>query len=388
MVHLIVLVHGLWGSPAHMQYIGEQIETTEKKLLENPEHTPVIIYKTGSHSHFLTYDGIDINGKRIRDEIMEEVNRLSNAKQTVTKFSIVGYSLGGLIARYCIGILYNEGFFDNIEPINFVSLCTPHVGVMNPLSGFKYRMANSLSPYFIGITGAQLFLRDKVRGRPLLVEMADPRSIFYNSLKQFKKRTLYSNVMNDKRTFWYTAGISLTDKFLSMSNTRAENLHVLYIDNEVLIDLTKPITCDINKVKIERSLWSYITIFGKLMLFPIWALHFAGVSLLERVKLGLRVRSFLKGTQLDHLYIEEMDHEDSLLDSVYNIVAGDSELNLNDNQKFIIGLLNLLGWEKFPLLISLTAHAHAAAIVRHGNPKFEEGKVVVKHLVNVTLLLT
>jgi len=35
----------------------------------------------------------------------------------VEKFSIVGYSLGGLVARYSLGLLYSKGLFDKVQAI-------------------------------------------------------------------------------------------------------------------------------------------------------------------------------------------------------------------------------------------------------------------------------
>ena len=33
------------------------------------------------------------------------------------KLSIIGYSLGGLVARYTIGLLLHNGWFDRLEPV-------------------------------------------------------------------------------------------------------------------------------------------------------------------------------------------------------------------------------------------------------------------------------
>lgn len=50
-------------------------------------------------------------------EIEEELEKLEQAGQTIKKLSVVGYSLGGLVARYAIGLLYSRGVFDKLEPI-------------------------------------------------------------------------------------------------------------------------------------------------------------------------------------------------------------------------------------------------------------------------------
>lgn len=53
----------------------------------------------------------------------------SSGSRKVTRFSITGYSLGGLLARYVIGALYAQKFFDRVEPVNFNTIATPHLGI-------------------------------------------------------------------------------------------------------------------------------------------------------------------------------------------------------------------------------------------------------------------
>lgn len=62
---------------------------------------------------FQTVDGIDRGGERLADEIENLVSTMPNVK----KFSIIGHSLGGCYARYCIGVLYSRGFFERIMPM-------------------------------------------------------------------------------------------------------------------------------------------------------------------------------------------------------------------------------------------------------------------------------
>ena len=42
---------------------------------------------------------------------------LEKQGKKVTKISVIGYSLGGLVARYAIGLLYTKGYFDRMEPV-------------------------------------------------------------------------------------------------------------------------------------------------------------------------------------------------------------------------------------------------------------------------------
>ncbi|ODV80513.1 DUF676-domain-containing protein [Suhomyces tanzawaensis NRRL Y-17324] len=418
--HLVVLVHGLWGNASHLEYIESQITS------QISSQDKLTVYRTGTHSGYLTYDGVDVNGKRICDEILEQHARIVEQGDRVTKFSIVGYSLGGLISRYAIGILYSLGFFDKVVPVNFITFCSPHVGVLNPMSNYlSARMFNQFAPYFLAHSGSQLFLKDKIDTKPLLVWMADSSSYFFKALKLFRHRTLYSNVINDKRTCWFTAGISGTDPYHSMTNTDPSRLQLPFVDgySPVVVDINKPMqfleSPLASLILPAGGVLNKIRILGNILLFtPLWTLYFVSSSILERIKLNKRVRHFFQDTSnsLVHLYesieIEEdslkkeasheeslyetfgreithqvTERQDTLVESVYGAIveeAGEKEstsLNLTADQRFIIAQLNSLNWKKYPVLITGCKHTHAAAIVRYSDPGFEEGKVVVSHLV-------
>lgn len=84
-----------------------------EKYSEDELH--ILVSKRNSGS--FTYDGIELGGQRVCQEIEEELKRLSEGGQTVKKLSMVGYSLGGLVARYTVGLLESRGLFDDIEAI-------------------------------------------------------------------------------------------------------------------------------------------------------------------------------------------------------------------------------------------------------------------------------
>lgn len=64
-----------------------------------------------------TYDGIDTGGERVAEEVERKLEELAEAGHDITKISVVGYSLGGLIARYAIGLLFHRGIFEKIQPV-------------------------------------------------------------------------------------------------------------------------------------------------------------------------------------------------------------------------------------------------------------------------------
>lgn len=62
-----------------------------------------------------TYDGIELGGERACNEIEEELQAIESRGGKIKKISIAGYSLGGLVARYAIGLLYARGVLDNLD---------------------------------------------------------------------------------------------------------------------------------------------------------------------------------------------------------------------------------------------------------------------------------
>lgn len=64
-----------------------------------------------------TYDGIETGGERVCQEIEEELQAIKSKGGKITKISVVGYSQGGLVARYAVGLLYAKGVFDALEPM-------------------------------------------------------------------------------------------------------------------------------------------------------------------------------------------------------------------------------------------------------------------------------
>ena len=79
------------------------------------ENLHILVAKRNSGS--FTYDGIELGGERVCQEIEEEVEKLARAGQGIKRFSLVGYSLGGLVARYAIGLLESKGFFEKINAV-------------------------------------------------------------------------------------------------------------------------------------------------------------------------------------------------------------------------------------------------------------------------------
>lgn len=93
----------------------------------------------------------------------------------MTKFSITGYSLGGLYARYVIAILQQNNFFNKVQPVNFATIATPHIGIPRSPGSLFSRIVRAVGANMLGSTGQQLYALDDWAGtgRPLLEVMAD-----------------------------------------------------------------------------------------------------------------------------------------------------------------------------------------------------------------------
>jgi hypothetical protein len=100
----------LLGNPSHLEAMSQYLRSNY------PEESLEILVIKGNQGD-LTCDGIELGGERVCREIEEEIEKLAYTGKDIQRFSIVGYSLGGLVARYTIGLLYSKGFFKTIKPV-------------------------------------------------------------------------------------------------------------------------------------------------------------------------------------------------------------------------------------------------------------------------------
>jgi len=254
--HLVILVNGIAGSAENWRFVAEQFK---EKLADK-----VVVHCSATNSALKTLNGVDVMGNRLAEEVMSVIDDTPG----VTKISFLGHSLGGLIARYAIGQLYAppggksllqersetkssdmeagrsgrkendailsdtetegngredisascntplEGTVAGLEPVNFITIATPHLGCRGKqnlpfLFGIASleRVAPLVSHWFVGRTGRHLFLADG--DKPLLQRMVTDcdEGRFLSALRSFKRRTAYANVENDRMVGWRTASI-------------------------------------------------------------------------------------------------------------------------------------------------------------------------------------
>jgi Putative serine esterase (DUF676) len=222
-VHIIILVHGIFGNSKELNYLEKMINETST---QSNDHW--VIHSVTSNVG-LTLDGIEAGGKRIASEVNEYVTTVRseyaklNYKGNNKKISlsIVGHSLGGLYSRYAI----SEIDFTNVIPAVFCTVVCPHLGV----SDYTYikipRFAEAVVATGLKQTGSDLF-----RYTTLLDDMITQEK-FIQPLQNFNHRRAYANAYNTdfQVPFRTSAFLSETD---SVHHFRATITNETTTDND------------------------------------------------------------------------------------------------------------------------------------------------------------
>ncbi|KAF0910393.1 hypothetical protein E2562_001559 [Oryza meyeriana var. granulata] len=208
-------------------------------------------------------------GRRLAEEVLSVVE----CRPELRKISFVAHSLGGLIARYAIALLYenatqidsheehekhgtevsnnqpiDRGKIAGLEPINFITFATPHLGTRShkqiPLLRGSYKlekMAYRLS-WIAGRSGKHLFLKDIEDGKPpLLLQMVTDYGDlhFISALRSFNRRVVYSNICNDFIVGWRTSSIRHQHELPKPQNfiNDVRYPHIVYVENPKVQDI-------------------------------------------------------------------------------------------------------------------------------------------------------
>lgn len=246
--HLVVMVNGIIGSSADWKYAAEQFV---KKFPDK-----VLVHRSESNCATLTFDGVDMMGERLANEVLSVVKNRVGLK----KISFVAHSLGGLVARYAVGKLYEQqtgeatnsldspsksksGEIAGLEPMNFITFATPHLGSRGHrqfpiLCGLPFleRTASQTAHLAAGRTGKHLFLVDNDDGNlPLLIRMATDsfNFKFISALNAFKRRVAYANVNFDYMVGWRTSSIRRPNELPkpNLLATDPNYPHIVYVEH-------------------------------------------------------------------------------------------------------------------------------------------------------------
>ena len=110
----------------------KETRTHEGSVEQDGATLHVMIPKTNKDER--TYDGIDWGGERVAAEassfiytyitslitlpqIFQEIEKLESDGKNVVRFSVTGYSLGGLLARYVVGCVLSTHFLHHLTGI-------------------------------------------------------------------------------------------------------------------------------------------------------------------------------------------------------------------------------------------------------------------------------
>ncbi|XP_074368656.1 putative lipase YDR444W [Apium graveolens] len=252
--HLVIMVNGIIGSSEDWRYAAEQFV---KKL-----YGKVVVHRSECNSLRLTFDGVDRMGERLSEEVLDVVTQWPE----VNKISFVAHSLGGLVARYAVGRLYQHhgAKIAGLEPINFITVATPHLGSGGnkqlPFLGglpFLEKQASQTAHLIAGRSGKHLFLTDKDDDRPLLLQMVyDLDDLkFISGLRSFKRRVAYANANYDHVVGWRTSSIrrqhELPQTDLLVGDEKYP--HIVHINRETTENIQRGASSTVNKISTQTD---------------------------------------------------------------------------------------------------------------------------------------
>jgi Putative serine esterase (DUF676) len=74
-VHLLVLIHGMWGNPSHLASMHRIIEQSRiNESSDDPNVAELYVMLPETNRDESTYDGIDWGGERVATEVSDLLN--------------------------------------------------------------------------------------------------------------------------------------------------------------------------------------------------------------------------------------------------------------------------------------------------------------------------
>ncbi|XP_057473963.1 lipid droplet phospholipase 1-like isoform X3 [Actinidia eriantha] len=247
---------------------GQDVRSCNESDASSDDHLVVMvhgIFGSERNTAMLTLDGIDVMGDRLAGEVLHVIKQ----NPRLCKISFVAHSLGGLVARYAIGrlfrpprrenaedvlpksrVLQSKGTIAGLEPMNFITVATPHLGSRGNkqipcLFGViaLEKAAALIGHWIFGRTGQQLFLADDDDGKPpLLVRMVEDygECHFMSALGSFKRRVAYSNVGYDHIVGWRTSSIRRNSELPKWEDCLNDKyLHIVYEEHCKALDIAQ-----------------------------------------------------------------------------------------------------------------------------------------------------
>jgi hypothetical protein len=221
--HLVLLVSGLNGSRHNWRAIGGF-------LAAELDPAATLLHASTASERGATYEGVDACGRRLATEI----EGLAAAHPSLRRLSVVGHSMGGLVARFALGALFEpeRATVAGLALCHFVSLATPHLGcaadpaspacvpmlawgAAAPAAGpglgrLLAALAAPVSAALFSRTGRQFFFADDPSApliRRLAADDAAKGLRCLSALAAFETRTAYANRSGDHLVGWANSSL-------------------------------------------------------------------------------------------------------------------------------------------------------------------------------------
>eukprot|EP00484_Ammonia_sp_Unknown_P031211 CAMPEP_0197035120 /NCGR_PEP_ID=MMETSP1384-20130603/12994_1 /TAXON_ID=29189 /ORGANISM="Ammonia sp." /LENGTH=275 /DNA_ID=CAMNT_0042465135 /DNA_START=339 /DNA_END=1166 /DNA_ORIENTATION=+ len=171
---------------------------------------------------YSTCNGIKKGGTRTCNEIKSILKRYPS----INKLSLIGSSLGGLYIREVTKQLYdakNHCLYHELEAANFITLASPHLGVVHKINGCLVWVAKLL--YFLCLlpkTVQELLQLDEAQ---ILQQMASDNA-YLRSLQLFENKVIYANTINDSRVSLSSGLILPSYEYTKDEDTFVSNVYL------------------------------------------------------------------------------------------------------------------------------------------------------------------
>ena len=180
--HLIALVNGYRGSAESLQSLAEDLCSASFTRREN-----TMIVVLDAVAGWQSVQPTLLQGERVAQQVLSTVASGAAEGKRFTSYSMIGHSLGGIVARVAASHL-DEQAAESLKPRLFVSLFTPHAGVESFVN-------SKLLPSLIRISNTDRGVMDElcetIPERSVLVKIAGGR--YRQALQKFEKRVLYTS---------------------------------------------------------------------------------------------------------------------------------------------------------------------------------------------------
>ena len=222
-VHLVIITHGIFSNiGCDMLYMKDKIEQVSNAVDDHLNSNVIVRGYMGNMGK--SERGIHYLGKRVGDYILKLVDQLEKEeKYCIDKISFIGHSLGGPTQSMAIHYITvkKPDFFERIQPINFITLASPYLGV---IGDFPFYLSVPLDIGFLGLTGRDLnlkytpfqskdglYIEEDNESFPRLILEIMPHEPIRSIFEKFINRTLYANVINDGIVPLRTAALMYLD---------------------------------------------------------------------------------------------------------------------------------------------------------------------------------